>query len=443
MGNTLELPSEIYQVIGSELAYSTKIVLGSVCKSLRERQNTIEFQSIRCTYSHHTESQLSQMYDYANIRMYIHYPPLVNAHVIADCAEHKYKVVLYDAIKRGDEQVAIWASEYIRNLDSVWNEYVPCLAVLSGKIESLEWVTKLFSAINRTCYTMTALQCAVAECNYEMLESLLNKCTIPPSHPSTLYLIAAETGSVELLNWLKKRIPTYNPANFDIDFSITIKLGHWDAFQWFMDNTQVWLHVTRLFDASLQYNRVQVAKLFIHHHHVVSCYNENMTEIAAVNGYLELLQLLFSVNCPYDEHLACFVPEHHEEVIKYLSDAQGVHVCDDNIECRPHDNRRNKIAITVIPSRELANMLFVKNPSEIKHVIKSTRINGKTVEHLKSHVCLCVHPRIRKKVAQHTRLISQVEANGDSDADISIGWLLFILTMIIYMVMKWSLYLFF
>ena len=439
MGNTLVLPSEICQVIGSELPYSTKIVLASVSKSFYEMQNTIEFQSILGTPSNH--SYLSHMYDYANTKMYIHNPPVANVHDSADCVEHRYKVVLYDAIKRGDEQVAIWATEHIRNLDSVWNDCVPCLAVLSGKLATLEWVNKLFknppySAIDKTCYTMSALQCAVAECNFEMLESLLNNCMIPASYPSTLYSIAAETGSVKLLEWLKVHIPAYNPANLQIDFSVTIKLGHWEAFCWFMDNTKVH-YVAKLFDCCLQYNRVEVAKLFIHHHQIVNSYNDFMTEYVATNGYLELLQLLISVNCPYSEHIACVVPAHHEEVIKYLSDVIGLHACDSNIECITRDHSKTRLCST--PVQEPVDMLFVKNSSEISQLVKSNYINDETAEHFKPHMCHCIHPHIRKAVEQHTVVISQVVA----DADISVGWVLFILAMIIYMVTEWSLYLFF
>ena len=68
MGNTLVLPAEICQIIGSELPYSTKIVLASVSKSLYEMRNTIEFQSILGIPSNH--SCLSHMYDYANTKMY-------------------------------------------------------------------------------------------------------------------------------------------------------------------------------------------------------------------------------------------------------------------------------------------------------------------------------------------------------------------------------------
>ena len=443
MGNTLVLPREICQVIGSELPYSTKIVLASVCKNLRQMQNTIEFQSIASTPSNH--SRLSQMYDYANIQMYIHYPPVANVHDSADCVEHRYKVVLYDAIKRGDEQVAIWASEHITNLDSVWNEYIPCLAVLSGKIETFEWVKNLFKnddPFSRSCYTIQTLECSVAENNTAMIEIILNKCMMPASYPSSLFSIAAETGSVELLEWLKKHLQ-HDPSDFDIDFSVTIKLGHWDAFNWFMANSQFSLHVTRLFDACLKYNRVDVAKRFIRHHLVVSCYSHHMTETVAANGYLELLQLLFSVNCPYNDHLACVVPAHHEEVIKYLADVKGLHACDSGIVCRARNLSRIRTELFSTPTQEFFNALFVKNPSEISQLVKSNYINDETAKHFKDYMCHCVHPHIHKAVKQHTVVISQVAAEPDVTADFSVGWLLFILAMIIYMVTEWSLYLFF
>lgn len=174
MGNTLEFPQELYQIIGSELPYSTKIVLRVVSKffneSINNMQNPIEFQHMISYPSNH--HLLQKYYDYVNISMYIHHPS-TKMHTNADCVEHRYTMVLYDAIKSGNEQLAIWASKNITDLDSKWNENVPFMAVYSGKFETLKWVNKLFKYDGygnyRTCYTLVALKCAIVECNIVIL----------------------------------------------------------------------------------------------------------------------------------------------------------------------------------------------------------------------------------------------------------------------------------
>lgn len=238
-----------------------------------------------------------------------------------------------------------------------------------------------------------------------------------------------------MLNFLKENI--CDPADMYINFTATVELGHFEAFKWYLLNTKLCVSsLPILLDKTIDYNRIDFAKFLFDNYDLSGYMKKNMTRCAAVNGYLELLKFLFFINCPYSEHLSCFVPLHHDEIIKYLVDVKGLDACRSNPNCEIYqDQGGDQIVVarsTQVKQQGSRNIFFMKNTRTIEQLIKSGQVDLATFNQFKSYLCQCIHPHVRKLVSQNT-----TESEIKAEAAYHIMTVLFIIFMIIYMITAW------